>query len=584
MYQAVKVNIPTTRGISRKKINGTTYIYYELSRTYLPEKKYNCPKCVTIGKMDIDDPTKMFPNEKFRQYFPEEALPEEEGNFRSSCIHAGAYYVIRKVIQDCGLDEKLGKILGRDAGLFLDFAAYAIMTEDNAAQYYPDYAYNHLLFTEEMRIFSDSTIGEFLQRTTRDQRIEFLNEWNTGRDHRERIYISYDSTNKNCQAGDIDMVEVGHPKEDNGKPIFNVSVAYDGSNREPLFYESYPGSIVDVSQLQYMLGKAQGYGYRHVGFILDRGYFGRENIRYMDKCGYEFVIMTKGMKALVSKVVEDVRRTFEKDRRCSIRSYRVNGTTVSGELFPSDERKRYFHVYYSERKAAAEREEFEQKIDRMAAILKEKEGEKAEFDPVFERYFDLIYYHKGEEDEAFVAARERTDEINKVIAQCGYFVFITSEKMTAAEALHLYKSRDASEKLFRGNKSYLGGRTERTYSNESTDTKLFIEFVAMIIRNRIYTSLKDEMESQGKRMNYMTVPAALKELDKIEILKRPDGAYTLDHAITTTQKAILRAFGMDAVGLQKQIRETGKELAKIVRKEASAGAAEEEKGCQGRRR
>ncbi|MGX8775074.1 MAG: IS1634 family transposase, partial [Bacillota bacterium] len=323
--------------------------------------------------------------EKFRQYFPEEALPEEEGNFRSSCIYAGAYYVIRKVIQDCGLDEKLGKILGRDAGLFLDFAAYAIMTEDNAAQYYPDYAYNHLLFTEEMRIFSDSTIGEFLQRTTRDQRIEFLNEWNTGRDHRERIYISYDSTNKNCQAGDIDMVEVGHPKEDNGKPIFNVSVAYDGSNREPLFYESYPGSIVDVSQLQYMLGKAQGYGYRHVGFILDRGYFSRENIRYMDKCGYEFVIMMKGMKALVSEVVGMVRGTFEKDRGCSIRSYRVNGTTVSRELFSSDERKRHFHVYYSERKAAAEREEFEQKIDRMAAILKEKEGEKAEFDPVFER-------------------------------------------------------------------------------------------------------------------------------------------------------------------------------------------------------
>ena len=42
--------------------------------------------------------------------------------------------------------------------------------------------------------------------------IGFLNSWNETRNHREKIYISYDSTNKNCQAGDIEMVEFGHPK------------------------------------------------------------------------------------------------------------------------------------------------------------------------------------------------------------------------------------------------------------------------------------------------------------------------------------------------------------------------------------
>ena len=92
-----------------------------------------------------------------------------------------------------------------------------------------------------------------------------MNEWNEKKDHRERIYISYDSTNKNSQAGDIDLVEFGHPKDDQGKEIFNYSIAYDRNNREPLFYESYPGSIVDISQLQYTLGKAKGYGYRRVG-------------------------------------------------------------------------------------------------------------------------------------------------------------------------------------------------------------------------------------------------------------------------------------------------------------------------------
>ena len=132
-----------------------------------------------------------------------------------------------------------------------------------------------------MRIYSDSKVSDFLNSITVDQRISFLNEWNRHRDHRETIYISYDSTNKTCHAGDIDLVELGHAKEGIETDIFNYSMAYDRNNREPLFYEAYPGSIVDISQLQFTLKKAKSYGYEHVGFILDRGYFCKENISFI---------------------------------------------------------------------------------------------------------------------------------------------------------------------------------------------------------------------------------------------------------------------------------------------------------------
>lgn len=33
------------------------------------------------------------------------------------------------------------------------------------------------------------------------------NNWNASHDHREKIYISYDSTNKNSQAGALELVE-----------------------------------------------------------------------------------------------------------------------------------------------------------------------------------------------------------------------------------------------------------------------------------------------------------------------------------------------------------------------------------------
>ena len=134
--------------------------------------------------------------------------------------------------------------------------------------------------------------------------------------------------------------------------------------------------------------------------------------------------------------------------------------------------------------------------------------------------------------------------------------------MTAKEAIELYKSRDTSEKLFRGDKSYLGNKSIRVYSEESARAKIFIEFVAMIIRCRIYTSLKDEMKKMDKKSNYMTVPAAIKELEKIEMVRQLDNVYRLDHAVTAKQKAILKAFGMDV----EQIKYLASELSKDLEK------------------
>lgn len=162
----------------------------------------------------------------------------------------------KKIIEDYGLFDHLNSWDERGKGLLLDLAAYSIISENNAAQHYPEYAYNHPSLTSGHKIYSDSTISRFLSEIGSDERMDFLNSWNDCRNHKERIYVSYDSTNKNCKAGDIEKAEYGHPKEDVGAPIFNYSIAYDLNNQLPLLYESYPGSVIDVSQLQYMIQKS----------------------------------------------------------------------------------------------------------------------------------------------------------------------------------------------------------------------------------------------------------------------------------------------------------------------------------------
>ena len=565
MYLDFKVKIPSdSAGVTRKKIKGVTYVYYVYEHNYSPEKGYTVPKSTSIGKCADDDAEMMYPNTNFLKFFPAEELPETRGEAcRSGCLRVGTYLVLRRIISEYHLDEMLGDIIGKDSGLFLDLAAYSIITENNAGQYYPDYAFNHPLFTDGMRIYSDSKVSDFINSITRDQSLAFLDRWNAKQDHRQKIYISYDSTNKNCQAGDIDFVEYGHPKEDISAPVINYSIAYDRSNETPLYYEDYPGSIVDISQLQYTLEKADGYGYKNLGFILDRGYFSKENIHYMDKCGYEFVIMMKGMKKLVKSLVLEVKGTFEEDRRYSIRDYKVSGITVKRQLYPSDEKERYFHIFYNDRKKSSEHEAIETKIDRMAECLHKHEGTRYEIKGGdFARYFDLIYYNKGKPDEKFMYGRERHEVINEEIRLCGYFVIITSEKMTAAQALDLYKGRDASEKLFRGDKSYLGNKSFRVHTSESVHAKIFIEFVALIIRSRFYTCLKEQMQKGGKK-NYMTVPAAIRELEKIELIRQSDRGYRMDYAVTAAQKEILKAFHMTAANIRIQAAAINEDLMKI---------------------
>ena len=69
--------------------------------------------------------------------------------------------------------------------------------------------------------------------------------------------------------------------------------------------------------------------------------------------------------------------------------------------------------------------------------------------------------------------------------------------------------------------------------------------LALIIRCRIYTDLKEKAKELAKKPNYLTVPAAIRELEKIEMTRQLDKVYRFDHAVTKTQKVILSAFGMD---------------------------------------
>ena len=608
MYFNFLVPVPVNSKIVRQTKNGVTYVDYEYERIYIRESGYTKPRRSTIGKQSPDDPSMMWPNQNYLKYFPNTDLPETLGrDLRPSCLRIGGYIIIDKLLEQSGIPEMLGHYFKEaDRGLLLDMVAYSILTENNAGQYYPDYAYNHPLFTRDMVLYSDAKVSDFLHSVTADQRTGFLNEWNQNRDHREKIYISYDATNKNCQAGEVDFAEFGYAKDDPSKPIINYAVAYDTENREALWYEEYPGSVNDMSQLRYTVQQAQGYGYKHIGFILDRGYFDKKNFEYMDECGYSFIIILKGNKPLARELILEKKGTFEKKRSCYIHEEGVAGITIKRKMFVTDKKERYFHLYYSISRENKERGDLEDELKRMSDAMKRQEGREYQFSERYEEYFNLYYQtvtekvqviqedsasrEKGESQERkrekknlpeekeivkqviFLCGREKTDVVEAETNLQGYFVLITSDEMTAEQALRLYHSRDTSEKLFRADKSFLENHSFRVHSNESVAAKIFVAFIALIIRNRIFNALQDEMKILGTKPNYMTVPAALRELEKIEMVRLTDNIYRQDHAVTKTQKTILKAFGMDANYIGYRAEKLQQELKRITDGLAEKGA------------
>lgn len=248
-----------------------------------------------------------------------------------------------------------------------------------------------------------------------------------------------------------------------------------------------------------MVEKVKGYGYKNIGFILDRGYFSKQ----------------KG--------------TFENDWGNQIAEFGVYGKTVHTFVYTADTKKRYVHIYYSAAKAAGERARLEESIQEMQSYLK--------------RFQDTGHFVYGE---------PKLQVIRAELDLCGYFAIISSEKMDAKKAITLYKNRDALEKVFHADKSYLGNNCLRVASEEAASNKIFIGFIALIIRCKLYTALKDKAAEMVKKPNYLTVPAAIRELEKNE-MTRNISKESLEQKIAKIEKAISKTVS-STIGLQQSWR------------------------------
>lgn len=536
-------------------VNGTRYVYAVSEKKYLRDKKYNVNKRVCVGKMKDD--RFMIPNKKFFQVFPELAELDDTPEC-SDVLKAGIYISIDAILRKLELGDLLDDVYGRDADMIKDAAAYMICSEDSVMQHFPSYEYEHPLFME--RSVEDTAMCEMFRRHTIAEHDRFLSEWNDLQKDVQGIYISYDSTNMNSAAEGIELLEFGHSKDgDSEFPQVNVSIAFDQDNATPLFYEMYPGSIVDNSQCRIMVEKAKRYGYQNVGFILDRGYFSADNIRYFEKNHYEFLLMARGNALFIKEAIDTVRSSLRTSSKYYIAEHEVLGTTIKQKLFDDDPKQRYIHVYYDDVKGAEQRKSIMRRFalyDKELEKLVDKKLTRKFNVTKFEKYYRLKFF-----EDYLIAFKRKEKEIEKELDHCGYFVIVTSEKMSAEEALSKYRNRDTTEKQFLTEKSFLGGDTWRVHSDESLESKQLTAFVALIVRNEMFKSLEPLRKKDRKKF---TIPSALRELDRVIITRDSDGIFNMRYALTAAQKDIFKCIGINEEDVRKKAGEISKRYSKTT--------------------
>jgi transposase len=155
------------------------------------------------------------------------------------------------------------------------------------------------------------------------------------------------------------------------------------------------------------------------------------------------------------------------------------------------------------------------------------------------RYEPYFVISKHGEDSGFDFHVD-VDKIENIRKRKGYFlIFSTDMESTPEDTLYHYRAKDAVEKLFDQIKCDMEGNRIRTHNEQSTDGKIFVTFIACVIRtyllNKLTSYLTDNSTSLKKVFN---------QLSNITIILSSNG-FRFTKALSKKQKQILKSFDAD---------------------------------------
>ncbi|UUD35596.1 transposase [Mycoplasmopsis caviae] len=538
LYINLHVDLPEGKKIKKQNSNEFDYVIKDYET--IPGKRYRRENRVLVGKVSKVDPTKMHPNDNYFSLYGEiDAVQVSEPGEHDDTISVGSVLVMQHIMNELGISRILDEIFEDKSDLIKSLPIYYVNERTSVHQHFSNWLFDNFSYLENVP--SNSTISRLINQEVTSKKInEFLKLWTESLHNSSldlnKILVSIDSTNFNVNSNKIDLSEYGKAKIDEKLRQINLAYALEQKSGLPLFYDIFPGSITDQTQCELMLQKALDYKFKDVRFVMDRGYFTGENVKYLNDNKLEFIIMARDYYSTLKKLINDNKHQITNKSKTYLEDHNCFGVKTRAKVFIDDNNEYFVYLMYSDVKASLEREIYNNKIQIFKNQLRNVKKINDGIINTYSKYFDFVV----DENDNIKTIYTNDNERQRAYDNAGYYALISNVDLSVEEVLESYRNRDVIEKTFMALKSNIGFEKRHVGNVIAIESRTFLVFISTIIWSYFTNKCHTILNSSSNE----TVITLLNELSKIKVVKHSN-TYRKKYALTTKQKEILRCFNLD---------------------------------------
>ena len=546
IFKELVVEIPRQKRITQYGTHAKSYVY-EITKRKSKDNPNDTVCCVGVA---IDDKN-MHPNNNYFELHPEMIylIPQESADklVFDTQIYLGASVLIRSAARNTGLLGFLEQHFPGRSEMILTLLEYYMVEKESAAQLYKYYLFNH--YTKLNYIPSEKEISHLLNTVLSHESIQFfLTDWmkmNIAGNSDIHVDIDLDSTNFNVGSKELSSAERGKPKDDEGLPQINVAYFLDRKKGLPVYYDIYYGSIIDMEHCKTAVEKVKAANSgAKLSFIMDRGYFYKKNLDYMLENGYSFLCMGRDGVRLDNLVKE---YPFNDITKAVNRIYAgIYGVKLKGKAFETDGKEYHLYLYYNNAKVVENLPQMQDYFEYCAKSLVGKRDRNYSIRNTYGKYVNLTL----DEHDVILEAEPNYEYLDYYRDTCGYFWIVSTEDLSAEQALLCYRHRDSVEKVFRGIKTDSDLNKMYAQTDSAFEAKNFLAFLTAVLRADITVKLRPFFFQYSSE----TTQTVLKEMEKIKA-EKIGNSYLLRYPLTARQKHILSFYELDRKSVEEYIKD-----------------------------
>ena len=403
---------------------------------------------------------------------------------RCTDLCGGIELLLSHVSETLGLDQVLEEVFGQCLTDEILTLAYYCASHSRS----PLYAASVWSEGQKLRTegpLNEGDISRILRDISASKVLEFLSLWLRRTPSKNRL--SLDITSVSSYAKNNPDVMLGYNRDKEALPQINLLLMVDQITKLPVWFEELPGAISDMTTVKDTIQLLTQIDNSPRIIVCDRGFGSMANIKALQQNRFKFTVgLPLHNFGNVRDLIEEAKANHEFSvPNITLDLFEENDafrTQCVTKLVKWNDHRVYLHLYYCPSYKYTNENELMQRLDQGEKAL--KKGKKNEaFRSKFDQRIAKECFIVKETPKRGLQVKCLPEKVDELKEECGgYFAIASNQFKNGSEALYVYKLRDGVEKRFDDIKNEEDCRRLRVHSSERMRARLFIQFIAEILR------------------------------------------------------------------------------------------------------